>query len=50
MGVHNVVVRPRNWDEYGQKIPFSPPSDPIQRLFQEPPAKSKFLAAAASHT
>lgn len=20
MGVHNVVVRPRNWDEYGQKV------------------------------
>jgi len=24
--------------------PFSPPSGPTQRLFQEPPAKSKFLA------
>jgi hypothetical protein len=25
--------------------PFSPPSGPTQRLFQGPPAKSKFLAA-----
>ncbi len=24
--------------------PFSPPSDPAQRLLQGPPAKSKFLA------
>jgi sugar (pentulose or hexulose) kinase len=27
--------------------PISPPSGPAQRLFQEPPAKSKLLAAAA---
>jgi hypothetical protein len=29
----------------GTKTPFSPPSGPPQRLFQGPPAKSKFLAA-----
>jgi hypothetical protein len=28
--------------------PFSPPSGPAQRLFQEPPAKSKFLAVSQS--
>lgn len=28
----------------GRSTPFSPPSGPAQRLFQEPPAKSKFLA------
>ncbi len=28
----------------GTPTPFSPPSGPAQRLFQEPPAKSKFLA------
>ena len=28
--------------------PFSPPSGPPQRLVHEPPAKSKFLAAAGA--
>jgi len=28
------------------KPTFSPPSDPAQRLFQETPVKSKFLAVA----
>jgi hypothetical protein len=28
-----------------QATPISPPSGPAQRLFQEPPAKSNFLAA-----
>jgi hypothetical protein len=28
-----------------QSTPFSPPSDPAQRLLQGPPAKSKLLAA-----
>jgi hypothetical protein len=31
----------------GEATPFSPPSGPPQRLFQGPPAKSKFLAAPA---
>ena len=31
-----------------QATPFSPPSGPPQRLFQGPPAKSKFLAAFCS--
>jgi hypothetical protein len=30
------------------ETPFSPPSGPAQWLFQEPPAKSKFLAAPSS--
>jgi hypothetical protein len=30
---------------FSRSIPFSPPSDPAQRLFQEPPAESKFLPA-----
>ena len=29
-----------------ETTPFSPPSGPPQRLFHEPPAESKFLAAA----
>ena len=35
----------KNWTNLGS-APFSPPSDPAQRLHQGPPAKSKFLAAA----
>jgi hypothetical protein len=31
-----------------ESTPISPPSGPAPRLFQEPPAKSKFLAAAES--
>ena len=31
-----------------RSTPFSPPSGPPQRLFQGPPAKSKFLAAPGS--
>jgi hypothetical protein len=34
-GIHDVMT-----------TPFSPPSGPPQRLFQGPPAKSKFLAAS----
>lgn len=33
-----------------KSTPFSPPSGPPQRLFQGPPAKSKFLAASRSPT
>ena len=30
----------------GSVTPFSPPSGPAQRLFQGPPAESKFLAVS----
>ena len=33
---------------FSPATPISPPSGPAPRLFQEPPAKSKFLAAAES--
>jgi len=39
LGVITLLVRRR------LQPPISPPSGPAQRLFQEPPAKSKFLAA-----
>ena len=36
--------------ERQHETPFSPPSGPPQRLFHEPPAESKFLAAPLKAT
>jgi hypothetical protein len=34
----------------GTSTPFSPPSGPAQRLFQGPPAESKFLAVGNKYS
>jgi hypothetical protein len=44
-GPSGAVLQAYEWKHTLQATPISPPSGPSQRLFQETPAESKFLAA-----